>query len=70
MHVIAAPGLRVPREDDPRKHIDEHTAQDVPETSYYQRRVAAGELLTAPEPATDEAQGSAKRNAKRTEKPE
>lgn len=41
--VIAAPGLRVPREDNPRTYID-GKAVDVPDTTYYRRRLATGEL--------------------------
>jgi len=42
--VIAAPGLRVPREDNPRTYIDSK-AVDVPDTTYYRRRLTNGELL-------------------------
>lgn len=50
MHVIAAPGLRVPQEDNPRAHITESPSVDVPLTAYYVRRLAAGELIDVPEP--------------------
>lgn len=46
MLVTAAPGHKVPIEGDPRKHIE--AGQDPVEvlnTSYYRRRIAAGELL-------------------------
>lgn len=46
MLVTAAPGHMVPIEGDPRKHIE--AGQDPVEvlnTSYYRRRIAAGELL-------------------------
>lgn len=61
MHVVAAPGLRVPMESDPHKQIDEPPADavDVPDTSYYRRRLASGELLPAKKP-----RGSAKETAK------
>lgn len=45
MLVIAAPGHRVPMEGYPRQHIE--AGQDPVEvlnTSYYRRRIAAGEL--------------------------
>jgi hypothetical protein len=60
MHVIAAPGHRVPMELDPRQHIDAAPADsvDVPDTSYYRRRIAANELLRAKKP-----RGSAKQPA-------
>lgn len=47
MRVKAAPGHQVPREEDPYKYIEDAKAVDVPDTSYYRRRVATGELLTA-----------------------
>ena len=46
MQVIAAPGHRVPMQDDPYKHIETDPVE-VPDTSYYRRRVAEGELLLA-----------------------
>ncbi|ASN70999.1 hypothetical protein 7S12_14 [uncultured Caudovirales phage] len=49
MLVTAAPGHRVPRADDPRKYIEcdpEHPV-DVPDNSYYHRRIASGELVEA-----------------------
>lgn len=50
MHVKAAPGHRVPMEDDPYTYIEEIEAVDVLDTSYYRRRVAALELLTVKKP--------------------
>lgn len=58
MRVIAAPGHRVPTEEDPYKYIEETKAVDVPGTSYYRRRLATGELLPA-----EKARGSAKQPA-------
>ncbi len=58
MHVIAAPGHRVPTDEDPYKYIEETESVDVPDTSYYRRRLAAGELLAAKKP-----RGSAKQLA-------
>lgn len=47
MHrVIAAPGLRVPHEHDSRSYI-ESKPTDVPDSTYYRRRIASGELLLA-----------------------
>lgn len=49
MLVTAAPGHRVPMADDPRKYIEcdpEHPV-DVPDNSYYHRRIASGELVEA-----------------------
>lgn len=51
MRVIAAPGLRVPHEGKARTFIEAAPAKsvDVPDTTYYRRRVATGELLLAEE---------------------
>ncbi|MGY2502915.1 hypothetical protein [Pseudomonas azotoformans] len=58
MRVKAAPGHRVPTEEDPYKYIEDAKAVDVPDTSYYRRRVATGELLAA-----ENTRGSAKQPA-------
>lgn len=47
MRVTAAEGLRVPLENKPRQYVDAEPV-DVPDTSYYRRRLAAGELIQAP----------------------
>jgi len=49
MHVVAAPGLRVPMESDPLKQIGVEPVE-IPDTSYYRRRLATGELLPAKKP--------------------
>ncbi|KPA90607.1 hypothetical protein PF66_02668 [Pseudomonas asplenii] len=56
MQVTAALGLTVPMEADPRKQIGQEVVE-VPDTSYYRRRIASGELLLA--------QSSAKRTARK-----
>lgn len=63
MLVTAAPGHRVPMADDPRKYIEHAPSEpvDVPDNSYYQRRIAAGELV-GPKPSG--AKSTAKRAAK------
>lgn len=48
MNVIAAPGLKVPMEHDPRSYIDETTPVDIEVTGYYIRRLADGDLVEAP----------------------
>lgn len=58
MRVKAAPGHRVPTEEDPYKYIEGTKSVDVPDTSYYRRRLATGELLT-----TESSGGSAKQPA-------
>ncbi|NMY85890.1 DUF2635 domain-containing protein [Pseudomonas proteolytica] len=63
MRVIAAPGHRVPMEKDPFKYIEGEEAVEVPDTSYYRRRLAAEELLV---PAK-QSPGSAKKAAKESD---
>lgn len=72
MRVTAAEGLQVPYETEPRKHITHNPAEPVvvPDTSYYRRRVASGELTLVaeateqPAPVADAAEASAKPAAK------
>ncbi|AZC67369.1 DUF2635 domain-containing protein [Pseudomonas chlororaphis] len=59
MHVIAAPGHQVPKQDDPHTYIGDTESVDVPDISYYRRRIAAGELLHG-----KKTRGSAKEPAK------
>lgn len=44
MRVIAAEGLKVPTEANPRKYIDDATAVEIEPTAYYLRRLADREL--------------------------
>lgn len=64
MHVIAAPGHRVPKEHDPYTYIESAPAEavEVPDTSYYRRRIANDELLLAKK------RGGAKETAQGVEK--
>lgn len=43
--VVAAPGLKVPREENAREYITDKAAVTVPATAYYLRRKASGELI-------------------------
>ena len=50
MKVKAAPGIKVPMEDKPREYITDTPPEgeqgfDVPETAYYLRRIADGDLV-------------------------
>lgn len=47
MRVTAAEGLRVPVEGNPRQYIEHNPAEpvEVPDTSYYRRRLLAKELV-------------------------
>lgn len=47
MNVIAAPGIKVPKETQPHDYIDDAAVVDVPDTAYYQRRILDGDLLPA-----------------------
>jgi len=49
MNVIAAPGIKVPKESQPHSYIDDAAVVDVPDTAYYQRRLIDGDLLPAPD---------------------
>ena len=64
MFVVAAPGLRVPTEGDPRQYIEPSPAEpvEVLDTSYYQRRVLSGELV-AVKKKTNSAKQPAKESA-------
>lgn len=61
MKVQAAPGLKVPREDDPRKYITDFEPVELdPVTGYYIRRLADGDLVQVDEPVA-EPSGAAKK---------
>lgn len=45
MKVAAAPGLQVPKEDKPREYITQDEEVEVPESAYYLRRIADGDLV-------------------------
>lgn len=45
MKVVAAPGLQVPKEQKPREYITQDEEVEVPESAYYLRRVADGDLV-------------------------
>jgi hypothetical protein len=64
MRVKAAPGLQVPHEFDPRTYINDtdEDAVEMPQTPYYIRRLAAGELVDA-EPVAKAVKASAKGGA-------
>lgn len=55
MIVKAASGLKVPKEGKPRQYITDAEPVEVPDTAYYRRRVAEGDLVpekAAKKPAT------------------
>jgi hypothetical protein len=45
MIVKAKTGLQVPFENNHRRYISDDVTVDVPDTAYYRRRIAAGELV-------------------------
>jgi hypothetical protein len=45
LNVKAAPGLSVPMEDKPRIYVTDSVTVQVPDTAYYQRRLADGDLI-------------------------
>ena len=45
MKVKAVPGVKVPKEDKPREYLTDAETADVPETAYYLRRIADGDLI-------------------------
>lgn len=61
MRVTAAPGLQVPKEGRPRAYITDAAIIDVPDSAYYRRLVACGDLVepdsakTAAKPSRKEA---------------
>jgi hypothetical protein len=62
MRVTATAGLRVPLEGKARQFIEHDPGKpvDVPDTSYYRRRLAAGELIEVAEAASVGAKKTAK----------
>jgi len=54
MFVKAAPGLKVPKETKPREYITDTKAVDVPESVYYRRCLAQGDLVPAPQETANE----------------
>ncbi|WP_187986942.1 DUF2635 domain-containing protein [Klebsiella pneumoniae] len=52
MKVKAREGIRVPREDNARRYIEQEPVE-VPESTYYQRRLNDGDLVKATEATVD-----------------
>lgn len=50
MHVKAAPGLKVPKEHQPRDYIVEDAAVEVDASAYYLRRISDGDLIETAAP--------------------
>lgn len=65
MLVKAASGLKVPKEAKPCEYITDAKAVEVPENTYYLRRLAEGDLVPASQEAANE-QPAKKAGAKPT----
>lgn len=52
MLVIAKAGIKVPHEFKPRTYITDAQSVDMPESAYYHRRIADGDLILADQAAT------------------
>lgn len=59
MRVQAAPGIKVPREDDPRKYVTDSEPVELEMTGYYIRRMSDGDLVEVPASAAAAAVASA-----------
>lgn len=53
MLVRASPGLKVPKEEQPRDYVEGAEPVLVPDSAYYRRRVADGDLIVVPEMDTE-----------------
>ncbi|MCG2853563.1 DUF2635 domain-containing protein [Klebsiella grimontii] len=58
MKVKAREGIRVPREDNARRYIEQEPVE-VPESNYYQRRLNDGDLVKVTDATVDEAAAAA-----------
>jgi len=54
MRVIALRGAKCPRENNPRSYINDSVAVNVPDTSYYRRRIEDGSLVLVGETSVPE----------------
>ena len=48
VRVVAAKGIQVPREDNPRRYISDSAEEELPLTEYYRRRLLDGDLVEIP----------------------
>ncbi|KZE34179.1 DUF2635 domain-containing protein [Crenobacter luteus] len=63
MKVQAAPGIQVPKEDQPREFITSACAVEVPRSAYYLRIVADGDLIDVDAAASAKSSVKAKGDA-------
>ena len=45
---VARSGIKVPKENSPREYITDSVPVDVPDTFYYQKQIADGDLIDPP----------------------
>lgn len=65
--VKSVPGILVPMEDKPRSYITDTEPVDVPDSSYYQRRISDGDLeVVIPDPVIDPAPANKKATSSKT----
>jgi len=53
LRVKARPGIRVPRQGAPRRHITDAAAVVVESSAYYRRQLRDGDLVLAPQTSED-----------------
>lgn len=58
MFVKAAPGLKVPKESQPRDYVADDTVVEVEATAYYLRRLSDGDLIAQPPTKAKPARGT------------
>lgn len=66
MRVQAAPGLIVPREDNPRTYITDAEPVEIEMTGYYIRRMAEGDLVEVAAEQSDPTRAGGGSTSKRT----
>ncbi len=58
IRVQARAGIKVPREENARKYVTDEAAVEVPDSIYYRRRIADGDLVEVKHVAEAPAQGT------------
>lgn len=68
MRVIAREGLKVPKEFAAREYVTDAESVEVPDSVYYQRRVAEGDLIVHDVAVAAPVDSSAQKTASKTAK--
>ncbi|MDF0377695.1 DUF2635 domain-containing protein [Methylophilus sp. YYY-1] len=59
MFVVAAPGIKVPKEDKPHDYIEQEAVEVSDDSAYYLRRISDGDLIiTEQKTETKKAKGA------------